>query len=319
LPLVGAGRDRYIAAMAQKPPSEGRSYQITVVNAPRAGFRDVYHALLRMPWWSAFCLIVVVYLALNMMFAVGYVLVDGVEKLHPGSLADAFYFSVQTMGTIGYGNMYPVSTAANLLVVAESVTGLIVTALATGLVFVRFSQTRARLAFSTVATISPMDGVPTLMIRIGNERANNIFDVRLRLGMVRTTVSREGVTIYRTIDLAPVRDYTPALNRSFTVLHRIEPGSPLHGDTPESFARDDVEIMIAVTGTDDTSLTPVHARRTFEHTAIRWGARHADILTELPTGDLILDLSRFQAVVETEPTEGFPYPRRKSTDASPPM
>ena len=112
-----------------------RSYTIRVIGVRRAGFRDAYHALLRMPWWAAIAIIVVAYLLLNAVFAALYLVAGGVANARPGSFLDAFYFSVQTMGTIGYGSMFPVSGPANAIMVAESIVGLIVTALATGLIF----------------------------------------------------------------------------------------------------------------------------------------------------------------------------------------
>lgn len=285
-----------------------RTYRIHVVGAPRAGMRDLYHALLRVPWWAALSLIVGAYLALNAIFAGLYLLAGGITNAEQGSFLDAFFFSVQTMGTIGYGSMYPVSRMANVLVVAESVVGLVVTALATGLVFVRFSQTRARVAFSHHAAIGPMDGVPTLMIRVGNERANLIFDVHFRLGFIRTTRTAEGVTIYRTAELSLVRNHAATLSRSFTVLHRIEPGSPLYSDTPQSFVDTEVEFTISLSGTDDTSLQPVHARYDYESKDVVWGARLGDILSERPDGDMELDVSRFHELTATVATEAFPYP-----------
>src|SRR4030095_13152183 len=150
------------------------AYNIHVIGAPAPGVRDLYHALLRVPWWATFAVIVGSYLGLNAIFAVLYLWAGGIANARPGSFVDEFFFSVQTMGTIGYGTMYPATVAANVLVVAESVTGLLATALATGLVFVRFSQTRARLVFSSKVAIGPLDGAPTLMLRVGNERRGNI-------------------------------------------------------------------------------------------------------------------------------------------------
>src|SRR6266568_9319957 len=138
--------------------SEG--YEIRVVGGPAPGLRDLYHSLLRASWWSALAAIVGAYLALNTLFAAVFLATGGVANAAPGSLADAFFFSVQTMGTIGYGSMYPATRLANAVVVAESVSGLLFTALATGLVFVRFSQRRARVAFSEQVAIGPIDGVP---------------------------------------------------------------------------------------------------------------------------------------------------------------
>ncbi len=189
------------------------SYNIHIIGVPAPGVRDLYHALLRVPWWAAFTIIVGGYLLLNGIFALLYLWIGGVANVRPGSVLDAFFFSVQTMGTVGYGSMYPASTAANVLVVAESVTSLVVTALATGLVFVRFSQTRARLVFSSKVAVGPMDGVPTLMLRVGNERRGNIVGTQFRLTFTRTSKTAEGVTIYRLEELPLVRSRAPELDR----------------------------------------------------------------------------------------------------------
>src|SRR3954454_8994902 len=159
---------------------------VRVIGVRRAPFRDFYHAFLRLPWWVAMASIVVSYLALNAGFGLAYTFIGGIANARPGSFGDAFYFSVQTMGTIGYGSMYPIRPAANVLVVIESVTGLIVTAVATGLVFTKFSQSTARLVFTHQAVIAPMDEVPTLMFRLGNERGNQIMEAHIRLAMIRT-------------------------------------------------------------------------------------------------------------------------------------
>jgi inward rectifier potassium channel len=272
------------------------------------GFRDLYHAFLRASWGVALGSITATYLALNAIFAVLYLLVGGVAHAAPGSFADAFFFSVETMGTIGYGTMYPETTAANLVMVAESVVGLGVVSLATGLVFARFSQTRARVAFSSRVAVGPVDGVPALMIRVGNERRlNNIMDATFRLTLMRTTSTAEGVTVYRTVDLALVRERAPALSRSWMVLHRIDASSPLHGETPEALAASDAELTLTVAGIDDTSLQAVHARHTWMAASVVFGARLADVTSELEDGSLVLDLRRFHALVPTAPAPGFPY------------
>jgi inward rectifier potassium channel len=272
-------------------------------------FRDAYHLLLKMRWSGVVAAIALTFLALNGLFAIGYTIVGGVEGARHGSLRDAFFFSVQTMGTIGYGAMYPSSTGAHVLVVAESVVGLILTALATGIIFARFTQTAGQLVFSNNAVISPMDGVPTLAFRIGNDRSSLIFEATVRVAVIRTEKTKEGVTFYRLHDMKLVRDRSPALQRSWTVMHPIDESSPLFGATPESCKKDEVEINITVVGTDDTSLQPVHARHRYELDDLVWGARLADVLSELPDGRMQLDVGRFHEFVPTEPTNAFPYPR----------
>ena len=203
-----------------------------------------------------------------------------------------------------------VDCADRPVVVVESVTGLIMTALATGIVFARFSQSRGMLVFTKYACIAPMDGVPTLQLRVGNDRASTIFEAQVRVVAIRTELTKEGVTIYRMYDLALVRDRSPALARSWTIMHRIVEGSPLYGATPDTCEKEEVELAVSVVGTDDTSLQPVHARKRYLAGDIKWGARPADVLSERPDGVLILDVRRFDEIVGTTPTDTFPYPKR---------
>jgi inward rectifier potassium channel len=281
---------------------------VSVIGAPRTTLLDFYYLFLKVRWSVAIAVIVVAYLTLNAGFAVAYLVAGGVANARPGSFYDALCFSVETMGTVGYGWMYPTSAAANGIMIAESVTSLIVTALATGLVFAKFSRSSARVVFSKHAVIGPMDGVPTLMLRVGNERGNQILEATIRVSIVRTEVTKEGMRFYRMYDLRLSRERSPAMSRSWTVLHPIDKDSPLFGATPESVVRDEIEILANLVGTDDTSLQPVHARKRYEEQEIVWGARHEDILTEADDGTVVLDIRRFHDIRRTEPFEGFPYP-----------
>ncbi|MFO0578760.1 MAG: ion channel [Polyangia bacterium] len=282
-------------------PGPQARYKFYVLNAPRPDLRDAYHWLLRLPFWGIVLLIVGSYVGLNLLFGALYYWLGGIGNATPGSFADAFFFSVHTLGTIGYGSLYPASRAANVLVVIESLTGLLVTALATGLMFVRFSQTRPRVVFSRRITVGSYDGVPTLMIRLGNERGNYIFDVMMRLTLQRTTRSAEGVTFYRTLDVPLVREHAPALTRAWTVLHVIDDKSPLCGLDAEALRACEAELTLAITGTDDTSLQPVYARYTWYADEILWDARLADVLTENSDGDMVLDLAQFHEVIAVSP------------------
>ena len=265
-----------------------------------------------MRWSGVLGIIALLFLVANAIFAVGYTLTGGVTGARDGSFRDAFFFSVQTLGTVGYGAMYPTSTAANLLVVAESVVGVILTALATGIVFARFSQSSGVLVFTSHACIGPMDGVPTLMLRVGNDRASTIFEATMRLVLTRTTTTAEGVLFYRLYDLQLTRDRSPELSRSWTVMHLINEQSPLYGLSPEACKKQEVKIVASVVGTDDTSLQPVHARKRYEAKDVLWGARPADILSELADGRIQLDVGKFDAVVATQPTATFPYPEAEA-------
>jgi inward rectifier potassium channel len=263
-----------------------------------------------MSWTSAIALLAGIYLVMNAVFAVGYLITGGVVGVRPGSFTDAFFFSVQTMGTIGYGSMYPTTLPANLLMVTESVVGLIVTALATGIVFARFSRPRGEILFSNYACISPMDGVPSLAFRIGNDRAGTIYEARVVVSVIRTERTKEGHVFYRLYDLPLVRSVSQALARSFLIMHRIDDSSPLARETPESCTSAEVEFLVTVVGTDETSLQPVHARHRYELKDVLWGSRLVDILRELPDGRIELDVRKFHLTEETDPTPEFPYPAK---------
>src|SRR4051812_29604041 len=271
--------------------------------------QDLYHLWLRTTWPRALLLIAGTYLVVNALFALLYLEVGGVANSR-GDFFDSLFFSIETMGTIGYGEMTPVTRAAHSIVMLESVTSLLLTALATGLVFAKFSLPMSRLAFSKFITISPMNGRPTLMLRLGNERSNVIAEARIHVGLVNTEITEEGMTLYRLKDLALVRDTSQALTRSWTVMHVIDEQSPLFGMTPESMAEREVEFFASVVGTDDTSLQPVHGRHRYLGTDVVWGARHADILSEREDGQLQMDVRKFDDIIATEPSEAFPYPRK---------
>jgi inward rectifier potassium channel len=269
----------------------------TVVKGrPRWGIRDAYHFLLGASWWVALALITGTFLGANLIFACAYAVLGGVANARPGSFADAFFFSVQTMGTIGYGQMHPTSPAANLLVTGEAVFGLVLTALATGLVFAKFSSVRPRVVFGRYAVITRIDGVPTLVVRVGNERGNYIAEVEVRLVLMRTERTREGRTTYRFRDLPPVRSRAPAFSRGLQVMHTIDERSPLNGATADTLRKSDAELIVTLIGIDATTGQYVHAHCSYLDEEILFGHRFVDILTELPDGRMELDLGHFHQV-----------------------
>jgi inward rectifier potassium channel len=283
--------------------------EFVIVGGRAHPLRDIYDFLLRAPWRVGLFVIVTVFLLINALFGLGYRATGGVVGVRPESLADAFFFSVQTFGTLGYGAMYPESLAAHLLVTLEVMIGMFLLALATGFTFSKFSTVRARVQFADKVAISPVNGVPTLMVRLGNERTSRIIDASIQLMLTRLEHTAEAVSFYRMLDLRLERSRMPNLRRSWTVFHRLTNDSPLFGATPESLATMEAELLILVTGLDETSSQTLHAQTRYEHKQLAWGVRYADLLTELPDGRLRVDLTKFQAIVETAPTEDFPYPR----------
>lgn len=252
------------------------------------------------------------FLFANLLFAVLYAFVGGVHGMRPGSVLDGFFFSVQTIGTLGYGAMYPESIAAHTLVTVEVMVGILLTALATGLVFTKFSTPTPRIFFSKRAVVTPYDGVPTLMLRVGSERSDHVLDARMRIVLVRTEQTKEGVTFYRNRDLRLAREHAPTFRRGTTMMHPIDAASPLFGATPESLAASDAELVVSIIGLDGTTSQTVSAGTSYFADEIVFGHRLADTVTELPDGRIELDLSKFHDTVETEATETFPYPDAKT-------
>lgn len=263
--------------------------------APRSYGRDAYHWFLRQPWSISLATIAAGFLAVNAVFATGYWVVGGIAGSR--GWLDDFYFSVQTSATVGYGGMAPRTDLANFMMIAESVVSLIVTAVATGLVFSKFSRTTARIRFTSKIVVAPLDGVPTMMFRVGHERSGAMIETTVRVTMTRTEVTKEGERYYRMYDLPLVRDRTPQLTRTWTVMHPLTEWSQLKGVDAAAAAAQEIEIGVAVTGLDETSMQTVHARMLYDHTDIAWNHKFAEVLSERPDGGLVVDLNNFDKVV----------------------
>jgi len=225
---------------------------------------------------------------------------------------EAFFFSVQTLGSIGYGVLHPASLTINLLVTLEALVGLVFIAVTTGLAFARFSRSRARILFSEVATIQPWNGVPTLTFRIANVHRHSILEGRLRAFLALEEESSEGFMMRRMVPLALHRDQSIHFQLMWTVMHPIDAASPLHGLTPESIAARHGELVVAFQGMDETVQGPVHARWTYRPADLRINARFADIVVDREDSRE-LDFSRFHQTVSCgEP--GFRPPAGPAPD-----
>ena len=292
------------------------TFSIEVKNAGKPVPGDWYHLMLRAPLWFDVIAMVGIFLFCNVLFAVAYYKTGGISGARPDSFSDVFFFSVQTMATVGYGSMYPSTTLAHVLATTESLSGIFVIALVTGIVFSKFSVIRARVQFATHTCITPMDGLPTLMFRAGNVRQSRVIHVAIRVVLTRTERTKEGVNMYRMYDLKLERDWAPALARTWTIMHRITPESPLYGYTPERFVKEEVEFILTLSGVDETSGQTLHASHTYADDFVRWGARHADMLSPKPNG-LILDIGKFDELTPTLATELFPYSMAERQNGAP--
>jgi inward rectifier potassium channel len=289
-PTNGSRRSR-----VTRLPGSGR--EIVSLGVRTTPIRDLYHWLLVEPWTQFFALVLVVYLGANLVFAFGYLSIgDGIEEARPGNFADAFFFSVQTMATIGYGKMAPRGLAANVLVTLEALVGLLGLALVTGLVFAKFSRPTARVLFSRNAVITRFDGAPALLVRMANERGNQIAEAQAHLVLLRTEVTAEGEEVRRMIDLHLWRSRSAFFAFTWLLVHPITPGSPLHGETPESLREKDIDLVASMTGLDETLGQTVHARHAWTPTSVLWNHRFADVLVTLPDGRRAVDYGRFHDV-----------------------
>jgi inward rectifier potassium channel len=270
------------------------------VGSRRVTRRDVYHLLLTMPWRWFFGAQAVAYLVFNAGFALLYLAVPGsVANAKPGSFADAFFFSVQTMATIGFGVMAPATLYANIVVTIEALLGMASFAVAAGLIFARFSQPTARVLFSRVAVVTAFNSVPTLMFRCANERRNQIFEAQVHVDFARQETSAEGMELRRSYELSLARDRNPQFSLSWTVMHQIDAASPLYGIDPDLVAAQEASIVVTLTGIDETLSQPVFARTSYRADEILWGRKFVDILSETEDGQTLVDYRRFHDTVES--------------------
>jgi len=253
--------------------------------------------LLTIHWVWLIGLICLGYIIINSGFALLYLLGgDCLKNAVPNSFFDAFFFSVQTMATIGYGSIYPSTFYANVIVVIEALVGLIVVAMSTGLMFARFARPTSRILFSQVAVITTHNGLPTLMFRAANERQNTILEAKLWAVMLRDEISTEGVTMRRFHDLKLTRSQTPIFALTWMAMHIIDQSSPLFGMGMETLKEIDAEIIVTLTGIDETFAQTIHARHSFVADEIAIDRQFVDILTRLPDGGRSIDYRLFHQV-----------------------
>ncbi len=286
---------------AQTPARSRRPRRVRPVVRGQDGsqWKDIYQYVLSMSWLQFILGLACVYLLLNGFFATLYYLnPGGIQGARRGSFADCFFFSVQTIGSIGYGALAPKSTYVNLVVTSESFFAILYAAIATGLVFARVSRPFSRVIFSNVAVIVPFEGRPTLMVRAANQRANAILDATATVSLARQTTTEEGITMRRFEELKLVRARTPLFGLSWTVMHAIDETSPLYGATEESCYDDDMEIIVLLSGTDETFSTVIYARHAYQSEDIQFGRHFVDVLTRADSGQMEVDLHRFH---DTEP------------------
>ena len=271
--------------------------------------RDIYHWLLTTSWLLFAAIGLAAYLTSNTLFALLYLAdLHGIAGARPGNFADAFFFSVETIGTIGYGVLAPRDLYANMVMTAENFFGLSFIAVATGVIFARVSRPTARVMFSRNALITTYDGDLVLMFRAANERANRVLEAEVTVSVTRDLVTREGKTMRRFDQLNLVRSRSPLFALTWTVLHVIDETSPIYGVTEEILKNASGQILVVLSGMDETFAQRIHARHSYMPADIAWNKHFADVIFEDDEGGRIIDYGLFHEledlpVAELEPVE----------------
>jgi inward rectifier potassium channel len=269
------------------------------VNAGKWEWRDVYHWILALKWPQFVALILSAYIAINLVFATLYsISADCIAGMPRGSFLDAFFFSVQTLATVGYGHMYPQTLYGHVVTIIEIISGMFWLAVITGLIFVRFSRPTARILFSKSMVIAPFNGQPALMLRIANLRHHSMVEAEFRIMFSRDELILEGDTFRRFYPLKLDFDRLIVFPAALTLRHLIDEHSPLYGATPESLEASDAFVLASVVCVETVIPAAAQTQQDYTWRDIRFGQRFVEIYGELDDGRLSVDYGRIH---DTEP------------------
>jgi inward rectifier potassium channel len=298
--VAGATRRRFL--------NRDGTFNVRRIGLSLAESRSFYRYLLDISWPRFLSHVAYWYFATNAIFAVAYLscgpaALEGPEDYGAGWLGhflEAYFFSVQTLATIGYGRISPMGIPANLIVAVESVVGLVTFALITGIAFARFSRPRPAVRFSEQAIIAPYRGGTALMFRVANSRDSELFDVQAEVAVARRKAG--GSMNERLFDaLSLERSSVTFFPLSWTVVHPIDAASPLAGVSEDALHASEAEFVIRLTAYDETSGQTVHVRSSYQHDEIVWGAKFANIIDRTHEDGVIrVDVTRLS---EIEPAE----------------
>jgi inward rectifier potassium channel len=270
------------------------------LNAETNEWRDLYHRSLSLSWTQFSAWIVGTYLALNLIFA-GLYAIGGecIAGMRSGSFWDGFFFSVQTLATVGYGHLYPQTLYGNVVTTVEIMMGLFLFAVMTGLIFVRFSRPAARVLFSDKIVIAPFNGTPSLMLRVGNLRQSALANAEFRIMFARDEPILEDPAGFRHFySLKLAFDRLIAFPAALTLRHTIDKTSPLFGATPESLAASNAFFAASIVGIEPVISASVQAQKDYSWHDVRFGERFVEIYTLEGEGKLTVDFARLH---HTEP------------------
>jgi inward rectifier potassium channel len=269
------------------------------LNLERWEYRDAYQWLLALTWPQFVALIAGVYIVLNLIFAAVYAFAGNcIAGMTPGSYVDAFFFSVQTLATVGYGHWYPQTLTGHIVTTIEIIVGMFGLAVMTGLIFVRFSRPAARIVFSRSIVIGILNGRPTLMLRVGNLRAQSMVEAEFRIMFMRDEPIAEGDSFRHFYELKLHFERLISFPAALTLRHTIDEQSPLYGETSESLAASRALFVASVVGIDPVIPAAVQTQQDYGWGDVRFGERFVEIYSERANGKLTVDFGRLH---DTEP------------------
>ncbi len=275
------------------------AFDLHKTGVERFEWRDPYHLAVTISWPVFAALAFGGLLALNAVFAALYLLKPGaIQNLPPGDLARAFFFSLETLATVGYGEMAPQSLYGHLVTGIEIVVGMAWVAIFTGLLFVRFSRAQSKILFAEKMVVTPHNGRPTLMIRIANGRMTMLTHASARLAVLIPEMSSEGYATRSVHDLRLTRDFMPIFPLTWTMMHVIDETSPLHGLDPEELRAKDVRLFLAVEARDAALGQVVQDLAAYRPDRIAFGHRYVDAVTVDEHGRTAADISLLSELVE---------------------
>ena len=278
------------------------SYEFKKTGVSRFDLRDPYHLAVALTWPQFLVSSLALYLFINIVFASLLWLVPGsVGQARPGSFLDLFFFSIETVATVGYGEMYPATLYGHAIASAAIVCGLAFTAILTGLTFVRFSRPRAKLIFAANPVIAMHHDKPTLMVRVGKGRATVLTDAVARLNVLLSEIGIDGKVFRRAQELRLERAHLPIFPLFWTLMHVLDERSPLHGYDATRAVEANAQVFVTLEARDPMLSTIVHDLRNYSAGEIRFGMRYSDALTTAQDGTPVLDLTRIGAL---EPDAG---------------
>jgi inward rectifier potassium channel len=273
------------------------AYELTKKGAARYDPRDLYHLLVSLSWPQFLLLLLVVVLLIHLVFATLYVVAPGsIANVRPGSFTDAFFFSIETLATVGYGVMAPASLYGHVVSAGEILCGMAFTAIVTGMIFVRFSRPRAKIVYATHPVVTTFNGQLTLMIRIGNGRLSLMTDAHAELNALMKERTDEGSLFRRSHDLRLVRDRLPMFALTWTLMHPIDDDSPLAGYDAARLTDGDVRLYLTVQARDHAMAVEVFDMKDYGAEDILFGMRYVDAVTIDGAGNTIADLTRISFV-----------------------